>query len=278
MGRDVPCSRLESGVSNRIALPAYCNNLQEAAGNHARELGLGIRELRDAGFTWMLSRLRLAVEAYAAWRDAVCIRTWPSGIRGRLIATRDFDVRDGAGAPLLLGVSEWLYVDTATLKIARLPPAFAALAPAGTPRVAVPEETFKVPDFGGAEWVRSRDGAPQRPRLQQSREQCALCGVGARMSARDVEPGAGASVNWTFRTGRRPLGRYGSFGGRSARRRRVSTIASAARRTGRCWRRQGRSGNERKAGLKSVERPLRGVRGGFGETGLPLNNRRGRDT
>jgi len=142
----------ESGVSNQVSLPAYCNYLQEVAGNHARELGLGIRELQDAGFTWMLSRLHLLVDAYAGWREEVRVRTWPSGFRGRLIATRDFDVRDGAGEPLLRGVSEWLYVDVSSLKIARLPPAFAALSPEGTPRVAVPEPVAKVPDFGAAEW------------------------------------------------------------------------------------------------------------------------------
>jgi acyl-ACP thioesterase len=101
----------------------------------------------------MLSRLHVMIQAYAAWRDDVCVRTWPSGIRGRLIATRDFDVRDGAGTPLLQGVSEWLYVDVVSQKIARLPSAFAALAPEGTPRVEVPEETVKVPDFGAAEWT-----------------------------------------------------------------------------------------------------------------------------
>ena len=142
----------ESGVNNRVTLPSYCNYLQEVAGNHARALGLGIRELQSAGFTWMLSRLHLVITSYAAWRELVNIRTWPSGMRGRLTATRDFRVRGDSGETLLLGVSEWLYVELGTLKIVRLPPAFAALAPEGTPQVDVPEAAGKIPDFAAAEW------------------------------------------------------------------------------------------------------------------------------
>ena len=111
----------ESGVSNQVTLPALCNYLQEAAGNHARALGLGIHELQDAGFTWMLARLHLAIHRYAAWRETVHLRTWPAGVRGRLTALRDFRMTDDAGETVLLGVSEWLYVEAAAQRIVRLP-------------------------------------------------------------------------------------------------------------------------------------------------------------
>lgn len=142
----------ESGVNNEITLPAYCNYLQEIAGNHARTLGLGIRELQDAGYTWMLARLHLAVDGYAPWRGNVAIRTWPAGVHGRLTAFRDFIARNDDGTTLLRGVSEWLYVNMASLKIVRLPSAFAALAPEGTPRAEVPETGAKIPDFAEATW------------------------------------------------------------------------------------------------------------------------------
>jgi acyl-ACP thioesterase len=143
----------ESGVNNAVSLPSYCNYLQEIAGNHARELGVGIHELQSAGFTWMLSRLHLVIGAYAEWRENVNVRTWPSGVRGRVTATRDFVARQDSGAVLLQGVSEWLYVDLETLKLVRLPQAFAALAPEGTPRADVPDTPGKVPEFAGADWT-----------------------------------------------------------------------------------------------------------------------------
>lgn len=142
----------ESGVNNEVTLPAYCNYLQEIAGNHARTLGLGIHELQDAGFTWMLARLHLVVYRYAAWRENVNIRTWPAGLHGRLTAIRDFVAQGDDGQTLLQGVSEWLYVDLASRKIVRLPQAFAALAPEGTPQVDVPAASEKIPDFAAPEW------------------------------------------------------------------------------------------------------------------------------
>lgn len=145
----------ESGVNRCATLPAYCNYLQEIAGNHARDLGLGIQELQDEGFTWMLARLCLAVDRYAAWRENVRLRTWPAGLRGRVGAQRDFLARDDAGRTLLRGVSEWLYVGLGSLKIVRLPPAFAALAPVGTPRAGLPESSDRIPDLTAAEWSSS---------------------------------------------------------------------------------------------------------------------------
>lgn len=142
----------ESGVNNQVTLPALCNYLQEAAGNHARALGLGIHELQDAGFTWMLARLHLVIRRYAAWRETVHLRTWPSGVRGRLTALRDFCMTDSAGETVLSGVSEWLYVDLAAQRIARLPQAFAALTPEGTPRAPIPEPPAKLPDITEPEW------------------------------------------------------------------------------------------------------------------------------
>jgi len=145
----------ESGVNRCATLPAYCNYLQEIAGNHARDLGLGIQELQDEGFTWMLARLRLSVDRYAAWRENVRIRTWPAGLRGRVGAQRDFLAYDDVGRTLLRGVSEWLYVDIQSLKIVRLPPAFAALAPDGTPRAGLPEAPDRIPEIAKAEWSSS---------------------------------------------------------------------------------------------------------------------------
>lgn len=142
----------ESGMNNRVTLPTLCNYLQEAAGNHARELGLGINELQDAGFTWMLARLHLVIYRYAAWRETVNLRTWPSGVRGRLTALRDFCMTDSAGETLLLGVSEWLYVELAAQRVTRLPQAFAALTPVGTPRVSISEPLAKLPDIAEPEW------------------------------------------------------------------------------------------------------------------------------
>jgi acyl-ACP thioesterase len=142
----------ESGVNNRVTLPSYCNYLQEVAGKHATRLGLGIHELQQENVTWMLGHLHLLIHRYAAWQEEIHVRTWPAGMRGRLTAQRDFLVTDSSGQLILQGVSEWLYVDLATRRPTRLPEAFAALAPEGTPRSGVPDLEGKIPDFENPEW------------------------------------------------------------------------------------------------------------------------------
>ena len=132
----------EAGISNHVTLPTLCNYMQEAAGVSAARLGWGIQALQSEGLTWMLSRLRVNVSRYVPWGETVAVRTWPSGVKGRLIAKRCFLGLDGGGAELFRASSEWLYVDMAAQKIAKLPESFASLVPPGTP-------DFELPDIGG---------------------------------------------------------------------------------------------------------------------------------
>ena len=83
----------------------------------------------------MLSRLHLKVTRYVPWGEKITLRTWPSGMKGRLIATRCFQGADGAGTEVLQAHSEWLYVDMKAQKIAKLPETFADLVPADTPDI-----------------------------------------------------------------------------------------------------------------------------------------------
>jgi len=132
----------EAGIANHVTLPTLCNYMQEAAGINADNLGWGIRTLQDEGLTWMLSRLTMNVSRYVPWGETVTVRTWPSGMKGRLIAKRCFQGFDEKGAELFRASSEWLYVDMAAQKIAKLPETFADIVPAGTP-------DFELPDIGG---------------------------------------------------------------------------------------------------------------------------------
>ena len=132
----------EAGITNHVTLPTLCNYMQEAAGISAARLGWGIQALQSEGLTWMLSRLRVSVQRYVPWGETITVRTWPSGVKGRLIAKRCFLGLDEKGAELFRASSEWLYVDMAAQKIAKLPETFADLVPAGTP-------DFELPDIGG---------------------------------------------------------------------------------------------------------------------------------
>ena len=132
----------EAGIANHVTLPTLCNYMQEAAGVNAARLGWGIQTLQTEGHTWMLSRLHVSVTRYVPWGETITVRTWPSGMKGRLIAKRCFLGFDEKGEELFRASSEWLYVDMAAQKIAKLPETFADLVPPGTPG-------FEVPDIGG---------------------------------------------------------------------------------------------------------------------------------
>ncbi len=132
----------EAGIANHVTLPTLCNYMQEAAGVNAARLGWGIQTLQTEGHTWMLSRLHVSVTRYVPWGETITVRTWPSGMKGRLIAKRCFLGFDERGEELFRASSEWLYVDMAAQKITKLPATFAALVPPGTP-------DFELPDIGG---------------------------------------------------------------------------------------------------------------------------------
>ena len=146
--RRFPVRSYESGVDNRLSLPSLCNYLQEIAGIHADKLGVGIHLLQKEGVTWMLSRLRLEMDGYLPWGEELVVRTWPSGVHGRLTATRDFIGRDFGGKELFRGVSEWMTVNLAARRLVRLPEGFAALTPQGTPHVELKESGGKFAALG----------------------------------------------------------------------------------------------------------------------------------
>ena len=112
----------ETGVANRVTLPTLCNYLQEAAGDHAIELGFGILELQTRGLSWMIARLHLKLARDVPWGGDVRLVTWPSGL-------------DAQGAEFGEAVSEWLTVDLAAQRIVRPAEAFQAVVPPNVARV-----------------------------------------------------------------------------------------------------------------------------------------------
>jgi acyl-ACP thioesterase len=119
----------EIDARNRALLRTITNYLQEAAVRHAIELGVARGQLGE-GRTWMLSRLRVEMEAWPRWRDAVTVETWPSGIE-RLFALRDFRIGPRWG----VATSAWMVVDTRRRRPVRVPESVKALRPEDPERV-----------------------------------------------------------------------------------------------------------------------------------------------
>lgn len=141
----------EVGPGDYASPLAVVDYLQEAAGEHARALGVEQFEIGEEGAAWVLARLGIQFLHFPAWREAVWVETWPSG-RDGLRATRDLLLLNEAGALLARARTVWFVVDLARRRPVRLPPSVLAIDP---------------PDREPALLL---DGAPQPPEApQQSR-------------------------------------------------------------------------------------------------------------
>jgi medium-chain acyl-[acyl-carrier-protein] hydrolase len=128
----------EVGPDGAASPLALCDYLQEAAGHHARALGVEFPALPAGAGTWVLARLRLHVERLPAHGETVGVETWPSAHDG-LRAERDFVVRTADGRPVARASSEWLVIDPARRRPARLPTDVRALRLPERPRALPPE-------------------------------------------------------------------------------------------------------------------------------------------
>lgn len=137
----------EAGPSGLASLPALCDWLQEAAGNHAHHLGWAIDTLQGGGLTWVLSRLHVAVTRMPAWRENITVETWPKGA-ARAFAVREFRVGDESGVAIVIATSGWLLLDLATRRPVRPPEAIAVLG-GQTPARVLDDPFAKLSELSG---------------------------------------------------------------------------------------------------------------------------------
>jgi acyl-ACP thioesterase len=103
----------EVDLTGRLRLTALLSYLQEAAGDHARMLGIAVRNLMPAGLTWVLSRTHVRFAGTARSRDELRVRTWPASREGRFTC-RDFEVFAADGRPLAVATCSYAVLDLAT--------------------------------------------------------------------------------------------------------------------------------------------------------------------
>lgn len=92
---------------------------QEAASNHATELGAGYDFLQEQGVFWALSRVKIEIARLPVWRDEITLTTWPKGV-DKIFAVRDFRMTDREGGVLVRGTSYWLLVDIEKMRPRRV--------------------------------------------------------------------------------------------------------------------------------------------------------------
>jgi len=101
-----------------LSVISLFNMFLDAAGQHAHELGLAVDDMMSRNYTWVLSRLKVRMDSWPAWRNEVTVQTWPSGVE-RLFAYREFRLTGINGGNLGSGVSAWIVIDTETRRPVR---------------------------------------------------------------------------------------------------------------------------------------------------------------
>jgi acyl-ACP thioesterase len=109
----------DTAPSGRARLDAIARWLQDAALADVVDSGL------DGGGVWVLRRLRLVVQRFPRFGDAVDVATFCSGT-GALVAERRSTVSVG-GAPLVEAVALWVHLDADGLHPRPLPEGFEAV-------------------------------------------------------------------------------------------------------------------------------------------------------
>ncbi len=108
----------DTDSSGLASFAALLSRLQEAAGDHAEHLGLGFADLARAGQLWVLFQFYGQVLRYPARGEELEIHTWPSG-RQKLLAVRDFAIRDSRGDTVVRAGSAWMVIDSESRKPVR---------------------------------------------------------------------------------------------------------------------------------------------------------------
>jgi acyl-ACP thioesterase len=97
---------------------SLANYFQEAAGDHAVKLGIGMDNMFSRGITWMLSRIDIKIDRLPMTGDRVTVKTWPSGT-SKVFALRYMAMLDGSENLIAGALYDYLIVDLNTRHIVR---------------------------------------------------------------------------------------------------------------------------------------------------------------
>jgi len=77
--------------NKRLGLFGILGFLQDAASEHAQELGFGFDDMVVKNIFWVLIRQKVIMKHWPKWHDKVTVQTWPKHFQG-LYAYREFEI------------------------------------------------------------------------------------------------------------------------------------------------------------------------------------------
>jgi acyl-ACP thioesterase len=110
----------EIDAQGRLDVPVLCRLLQEAATEHAAELGVAVDLLIETGVAWVLTGLDLTMERWPSAGDTLLVRTWPEAM-DRLTTERRFEIADANRTTVGTATTLWLILDLERRRPIRIP-------------------------------------------------------------------------------------------------------------------------------------------------------------
>lgn len=95
----------------RVKPSAVLELFQDAAGNHAEELGLGFDAMLERNYLWVMTRVKFKVLAQPQQHQKIVVKTWPLK-PNRVNYKREYSIEDSNGKLLIIGGSEWVIIDS----------------------------------------------------------------------------------------------------------------------------------------------------------------------
>lgn len=94
-------------------LASICNFLQEGASMHAENAGFGYEAMISRTQIWVLSRLKIEINAYPVWKQSLKLHTWSRGKDG-IFYIRDFVIQDENKKTMIKATSAWAAINLKT--------------------------------------------------------------------------------------------------------------------------------------------------------------------
>ena len=135
-------------------LSSICNFLQEGASMHAENAGFGYENMMNNNQVWVLSRLKVIIDAYPAWKDQLKLLTWSRGKEG-IFYIRDFIIQNENMKSLISATSSWAAINIKTRRpevVDGLEDGLISLKE----NVAIDEKAEKLPELANPVFTRKR--------------------------------------------------------------------------------------------------------------------------
>lgn len=100
-------------------MASLANYFQDCAILQSENVGIGLDYLADHHRAWFLISWQIEVDRYPAMGEKIKVRTWAYDFKASL-GFRNIDILDENGIRIVKAASIWSYVDTETLRPARI--------------------------------------------------------------------------------------------------------------------------------------------------------------